>query len=276
MKEDAAEILRFIENLPEDEILVKLTGMEEVSLPAHVHGRCQIVFVVSGTLHIEISGKDYFVTDRRLAVIPSGVCHRLSSNNARISLLVCYFSSWKNEGEFSVYRTDGFVAANLRFIGAVENIRREEMPEMFDFAAGFFRLLPHICERDLFPVHPFCISEGDSIGPVLEYIRTNFHRNLTVREVASCFGYSPRTLTRMFTRSKIRFVHYLNYQRVVRAMEIMSDNGSMNIGQTAYEVGFSSPNSFCRVFRQITGESPSMFLDGHRRRGMSGRKEESE
>lgn len=39
----------------------------------------------------------------------------------------------------------------------------------------------------------------------------------------------------------------------------------MNIEQTAYEVGFNSPNSFGRVFKQITGESPSDYIKSFRR-----------
>uniref|UniRef100_UPI003AB626F6 helix-turn-helix domain-containing protein n=2 Tax=Bacteroidaceae TaxID=815 RepID=UPI003AB626F6 len=80
-----------------------------------------------------------------------------------------------------------------------------------------------------------------------------------IEQVATQFGLSARSLTRIFTNSNIRFLHYLNYQRVVRAIEIMSD-GAMNIEQTAYEVGFNSPNSFSRVFKQITGESPSGYF----------------
>ena len=63
----------------------------------------------------------------------------------------------------------------------------------------------------------------------------------------------------MFTNSGIRFVHFLNYHRVVKAIEILTDD-AMNIEQTAYEVGFNSPNSFTRVFKQITGESPSKYI----------------
>ena len=37
-------------------------------------------------------------------------------------------------------------------------------------------------------------------------------------------------------------------------------DGAMNIEQTAYEVGFNSPGSFSRVFKQVTGESPSAYL----------------
>lgn len=92
-----------------------------------------------------------------------------------------------------------------------------------------------------------------------EYIKANLGKDLSIENVASHFGFSVRNLTRLFTNSGIRFVHYLNYQRVVRAIEILTDN-VMNIEQTAYEVGFNSPNSFSRVFRQITGESPSKYI----------------
>ena len=50
-----------------------------------------------------------------------------------------------------------------------------------------------------------------------------------------------------------------NDQRIVRAIEILTDN-VLNIEQTAYEVGFNSPNSFTRVFKQVTGESPSAYF----------------
>ena len=92
--------------------------------------------------------------------------------------------------------------------------------------------------------------------PVLDYIKANLNQDLSIEHVAFCFGFSVRNLTRLFTNSGIRFVHYLNYLRIVRAIEILTDN-AMNIEQTAYEVGFNSPNSFGRVFKQITGESPS-------------------
>lgn len=55
------------------------------------------------------------------------------------------------------------------------------------------------------------------------------------------------------------FVGDGNDQRIVRAIEILTDN-VLNIEQTAYEVGFNSPNSFTRVFKQVTGEPPSAYF----------------
>lgn len=48
---------------------------------------------------------------------------------------------------------------------------------------------------------------------------------------------------------------------VNRAIELFSDGGK-TMKQIAYETGFSTPNNFNRVFRQITGTSPSLYEKG--------------
>lgn len=252
--------ISLIEEVPADDILTKVTGREEVSLHPHTHNRHQIIYILSGTLHVEVEGSSYFVTGRHLIWIPCGVEHRLSSNNSQISLLTSYFCM-EHVGEdcFSIYKTDELVARNLPFISRHELIERNRTPEVFAFAMGFFGVLPHICKRTSFPAQPFIIPKDARLLPVLDYVKSNLNQDLTIERVASYFGFSVRNLTRLFTNSGIRFVHYLNYQRIVRGIEILTDE-AMNIEQTAYEVGFNSPNSFSRVFKQITGESPSDYI----------------
>lgn len=52
----------------------------------------------------------------------------------------------------------------------------------------------------------------------------------------------------------------MNHQRIVRAIELFSDGGR-TMQQVAYEAGFSTPNHFNRVFRQVTGMSPGVFFN---------------
>lgn len=249
-----------IEKLSPDDILVRITGLEEVNFRPHAHNRHQIIYILSGTLHIEAEDVSHFVADRHLVWIPRGVEHRLSSNNRQISLLTCYFRvEGDDNGGLSVYRTGELVARNLRYISSCSAINRERTPEIYAFAMSFFRLLPLLCPKAAFPTQPYILPRDSRLQPVLEYVRANLGSDLTVGRVASHFGFSPRNLTRLFTGSGIRFVHYLNYHRVVRAIEMLAD-GAMNIEQTAYEVGFNSPGSFSRVFKQVTGESPSAYV----------------
>lgn len=60
----------------------------------------------------------------------------------------------------------------------------------------------------------------------------------------------------------------MNHQRVVRAIELFSDGGK-TLQQVAYEAGFSTPNHFNRVFRQVTGMSPGVFFGKNRLRDRS-------
>ena len=53
-------------------ILIKKTGWEEVNLPGHVHGKCQIIYTLAGTLHVEIGSESYFVPEKHIAWIPQG------------------------------------------------------------------------------------------------------------------------------------------------------------------------------------------------------------
>lgn len=254
------ERLSMIEFLSTDEILTKVTGLEEVNLPLHSHKRHQIIYILSGTLHIETENISYFVTDKHLIWIPEKTPHRISSNNCQISLLTSYFQiDGVNDEQLSIYRTDELTAHNLRFISSYQHIIKNINPKIYYFTISFLSILPDICQKASFPTQPFVITKDSRLLPILEYIKANLNQDLTIENVAFRFGFSVRNLTRLFTNSNIRFVHYLNYNRIVRAIEILTDN-TMNIEQIAYEVGFNSPNSFSRVFKQITGEPPSTYI----------------
>lgn len=259
--------ISLIEKIPDGVILTKVVGREEIELNPHAHNIHQIIYTISGTLHIEVDGVSYFAPDRHIVWIPASVRHRLSSNNMQISLLVSYFRAEtdiaSNQNLFSVYMADGMVDANMNFISRYRRVDKLKDPRLYSFISGFYMAVPSFCKRVSITLQPYALKKDSRIMPILDYIRANMSCELTVPKLASYFGVSTRSLTRMFTDSGIRFVQYLHYLRVVRAIEILSEN-TMNIEQTAYEVGFNSPNSFNRVFRQITGESPSVYMMKHR------------
>ena len=259
-KSEVEKHISSIESTSIDKIIIKLTDKEEIELMIHQHNRHQIIYILSGTLHIQIGDITHFVKDKHLVWIPCGISHRLSSNNRQIKLLTCYFSLDNTKSDkFSIYRTDEFIAHNLRFISIYNEIDKYQSPELYSFLINFLKLIPQICKVASFPTHPSIIIRDNRLFPVLEYIKTHINQAITIESTAKQFGFSVRNLTRMFTNSGIRFVHFLNYHRVIKAIEILTDD-AMNIEQTAYEVGFNSPNSFTRVFKQITGESPSKYI----------------
>jgi hypothetical protein len=52
MKTEQQEYIASIDQASDKEIFIKKTGWEEISLPEHSHNRHQIIYTLSGTLHI--------------------------------------------------------------------------------------------------------------------------------------------------------------------------------------------------------------------------------
>jgi AraC-type DNA-binding domain-containing proteins len=108
------------------------------------------------------------------------------------------------------------------------------------------------------PLQTLVIPDDIRLRPMLHYIIEHAQEDLTIEHVARQFGFSVRNLSRLLQGSGIRFTNYLNYQRITRAIELFAD-GDKTMQQIAYEVGFSTPNNFNRVFKQMMGVNPSVF-----------------
>ena len=102
------------------------------------------------------------------------------------------------------------------------------------------------------------IPNDHRLYPILCYMREHAFSNLKIEQVAIEFNISVRNLSRLLHDSGIRFNSFLNMHRINRAIELFSDGG-MTMQQIAYETGFSTPNNFNRVFKQITGTSPGLY-----------------
>jgi AraC-like DNA-binding protein/CheY-like chemotaxis protein len=96
----------------------------------------------------------------------------------------------------------------------------------------------------------------------LAYLHQHYDRPLSREEVAAGIGVNEDYLTRVFSREiGISPWDYLNRYRIFRAKELLIQTDK-SISQIARQVGFSDPAYFSRVFRKLTGVSPS----GYRKR----------
>ena len=91
------------------------------------------------------------------------------------------------------------------------------------------------------------------------YLHQNYNRPLARWEIANAVGASEDYLTRVFHRELgLSPWDYLNRYRVEQAKQLLRRTNS-TIGIIASQVGFKDPLYFSRVFRKVTGLSPSAF-----------------
>lgn len=102
-------------------------------------------------------------------------------------------------------------------------------------------------------------GEDGRIRRILEYIALNYQENLNLKEVASVFHFNYYYLSAYFhTKVSEGFSGYLNRIRVEHACEILRGEG-VPISEISGRVGYSDHSYFCRVFKKITGKTPSAY-----------------
>ena len=102
-------------------------------------------------------------------------------------------------------------------------------------------------------------SGNNFIDEAIKYINENYPSNLTLKDVANHVGISSSYLSTLFTRTlECSFVDYLNKVRIDRACGYFYDN-KIKTYEIAYKVGYKDDKYFSKVFKRITGKSPSEY-----------------
>ncbi|KMO27760.1 GlxA family transcriptional regulator [Methylobacterium aquaticum] len=98
-----------------------------------------------------------------------------------------------------------------------------------------------------------------SLAPVLEWMRANVDRPLTVAVLAARAGMSARTFARRFhEQTGTTPMQWLLLARIRRGQELL-ESCDASIDQVASASGFAASVTFRSRFRQVTGVSPAAY-----------------
>jgi two-component system response regulator YesN len=98
----------------------------------------------------------------------------------------------------------------------------------------------------------------------ISYVDGNFHLQIQLSDAADAASVSSAYLSRLFGEHLgTTFVDYLTELRIEKAEKLIREN-SMNIKEVSFAVGYQDPNYFSKIFRKMTGMSPSMYAERNR------------
>jgi signal transduction histidine kinase/CheY-like chemotaxis protein len=93
------------------------------------------------------------------------------------------------------------------------------------------------------------------------YFHQNYRHALSRFEIAEAISVSEDYLSRVFRQEmNMSPWEYLNRYRILRAKELLRST-SDDVKNVALRVGFTNPAYFSRMFRKVTGTSPSAYRD---------------
>ena len=105
--------------------------------------------------------------------------------------------------------------------------------------------------------------KGHAESPVItrakSYIFEHQSDDLSLGQVAKAVNASSFYFCKLFKKSTgINFIHYVSRLRIEKAKNLLL-NPHCKISEIAFEIGFQSLTHFNRVFKKMTGQSPSQY-----------------
>ncbi|WP_127532842.1 helix-turn-helix domain-containing protein [Paenibacillus kobensis] len=94
------------------------------------------------------------------------------------------------------------------------------------------------------------------------FIESRFKEELSLEEVAEYVHLNPFYLSKVFKQYVGEsFIDYLTRLRINEAKQMMDDE-TLSLKEICFEVGYKDPNYFSRVFKKVTGLTPSDYRTG--------------
>ena len=94
---------------------------------------------------------------------------------------------------------------------------------------------------------------------VLNYINSNYEKDLNLSNTSAIINIHRAHLCRKFKKELgVSFRKHLIRLRIQRAIILLS-NTEKSIKEISYEVGFSSPELFSKIFKRVMGLSASEY-----------------
>jgi AraC-like DNA-binding protein len=109
-------------------------------------------------------------------------------------------------------------------------------------------------------------AEPKDIWRAREFIEEHATDFLSLDRVAKAVGINPTHLSEKFKQvTGVKFVDYVARVRFERAAKLL-DDVDLRISEIAFAVGFQSLSQFNRVFKKLSGKSPTAYRAIHSKR----------
>ena len=232
-------------------------------IPAHIHEYSELLYTREGEMTMYIDGKRHTVPAGHMAVILPNEIHAYTDETpCRV---------W-----CAVFSND-FISLFLRALGnklptcpVVDLTDRQPLLRALEEVdptdtlrlSGLLQLLyAELAARMELGAHTH--RGGQICKAAIEYVSANFRSDITLSRVAAHLGYHEKYLSSaLHALTGMNFCTFLSSYRVDCAKGLLRDAPDKSISRVALECGFSSINTFNRVFRRLTGMTPGDYRSG--------------
>lgn len=116
-----------------------------------------------------------------------------------------------------------------------------------------------------FSRHSYSESEGLRMNDIYQYTLEHYGENITLGKIASVAHLTTYAFCKYFKKhTRKTYLEFLNEVRINAACKKIINGNFDSIAAVAYATGYNNPITFNRVFRKVTGMSPTNYARQYR------------
>lgn len=249
-------------------LAANMTGFEQ-----HWHDRIELHLVKSGCLEIYCNDQLISVRPGELSIVSPAVLHSGKSGSEGYECYVIMFeiSDLYNGTVSAKQYIEPIINGDIRFqyktdipqiVKLAEKIVDMQISsdkyQPLETIGCLYSLLGLLCHYCIDNQHS-TPKKAEKFDNVINYINTNFTKNISAADVSRKFGYDESYFCRKFKKATgITLVKYIRTQRLEYARKSL-EKTEESIRHIAFSCGFPDAAYFTNCFKEMYGISPSRY-----------------
>jgi len=241
--------------------MVAQSNRKGTRLDTHMHREAQLVYAARGTMQVTTPKGRWLVPPDRAVWVPAGLPHAIDVL-AEIEMRTLYFDlAWLKRERPGTHLKSEFVVR-------VSPLLQQAILALFDKGGTSERsaLLIRLVMLELHQA-----EDSTTFIPLPQEARCRRAADIVLRQPAAAHeiedlaqkvGTSGRTLSRLFSaETQLSFKSWCQRARIAAAIESLSTEANVSVKQLAADLGYASVPAFSHAFRQVTGRTPTEFVE---------------
>ena len=222
----------------------RIAGVNDNMAKSHYHDYFELYYLEAGERYHMIQDRLYKIYPGEFLIFPPYMMHHsYGEKNVEFKRLLLYF------------RKEEVSSPSLLHI--LEEGTGVYKPDMRMYSHTLLNMILLIIVRQI--QTPVKEEKKGRMGEVINYIHTHYQEDITLDSLAQRFYVSPYYLCREFKKyTNSTIIQYLNVTRIMNAQRKFMET-DRNITEISKATGFSNITHFNRVFKSVTGMTPSGY-----------------
>ena len=229
---------------------------------SHWHMEHELIACREGSAQVMLDDTMFNITQQQCIFCHSGCVHYISASPDSL-LLVCLFNEKMYDPITSPFTLENPVFEDrYGILPKLSEIRHELQNQPIFFECRTEAMIGEILV-DVFRGEPLRKAQWQFSDVITRYKQLLNHidleyEHITYRNAVQFMNMSDAYFSRYFKRQAgMTFSQYLNVVRIEKAVQLLDSAPTMKITDVMLRCGFNTIRSFNRVFREVTGFTPT-------------------